>query len=68
MPLEEINAFNGLDSRDSVNAPCGAVLSMREAVFMESPKMENLGSLVPTRPDTHGPVWMPMRMVTASPL
>ncbi len=26
------------------------VLSMREAVFMVSPKMENLGSLLPTRP------------------
>ena len=42
------------------------VLSMREAVFIVSPKMLNLGSLVPTSPETHGPVCSPMRIVTGS--
>ena len=42
--------------------------SMREAVFIVSPKTLNLGSLVPTRPVTQFPVWMPMRMLTTSPL
>ena len=42
--------------------------SILEAVFMVSPKMENLGSLVPTSPETQGPVWIPIRMQTVSPL
>ena len=41
--------------------PGTQVDSMREAVFIVSPKMENLGILVPISPVTHGPVWIPMR-------
>ena len=41
--------------------PCLLVLSIREAVFIVSPKMENLGILDPIRPVTQGPVWRPMR-------
>jgi hypothetical protein len=48
--------------------PGTQVLSMREAVFIVSPKMENLGSLVPTSPETHGPVWIPIRISTGWPL
>ena len=40
---------------------------MRDAVFIVSPKMLNLGSLLPTTPLTQGPVWMPMRMTTGVP-
>ena len=34
---------------------------MREAVFIVSPKMLNLGSLVPISPETTGPVCIPTR-------
>ena len=34
---------------------------MREAVLMESPKMENFGIVDPIRPVTQSPVWIPMR-------
>lgn len=44
------------------------VLSIREAVLMVSPKTLNLGTFVPTRPDTHGPEWRPMRTDTGWPL
>ena len=42
-------------------APGSDVLSILDAVFIVSPKMENLGSLVPIRPLTTGPVCMPTR-------
>ena len=48
-------------------SPGVQVLSMRDAVFIVSPKMLNLGSLLPTTPLTQGPVWMPMRMTTGVP-
>ena len=35
--------------------------SMRDAVLIVSPKMENLGILEPITPVMQGPVWMPMR-------
>ena len=41
--------------------PGSDVLSILDAVFIVSPKMENLGSLVPIRPLTTGPVCMPTR-------
>ena len=41
--------------------PGTQVDSMREAVFIVSPKMENLGILEPIKPVTQGPVWMPIR-------
>ena len=41
--------------------PGTPVLSMREAVFIVSPNTLNLGSLVPMRPVTTGPVCMPTR-------
>ncbi len=44
------------------------VLSMRDAVFIVSPKTLNLGSLVPMRPVTTGPVWMPTRTRLGCPL
>ena len=34
---------------------------MREAVFIESPKILNLGILEPISPVTQWPVWMPIR-------
>mmetsp|Transcript_3065 Transcript_3065/g.8102 ORF Transcript_3065/g.8102 Transcript_3065/m.8102 type:complete len:205 (-) Transcript_3065:860-1474(-) len=40
------------------------VCSARAAVLMVPPKTVHLGSLVPISPDTHGPVWIPMRMLT----
>ena len=43
------------------------VLSILEAVFIESPNRLNLGSLLPTRPLTQGPLWMPIRMTTGLP-
>ena len=43
------------------------VLSILEAVFIESPNRLNLGSLLPTRPLTQGPLWMPIRMITGLP-
>ena len=45
----------------SSQPPGTPVLSMREAVFIVSPKTLNLGSLVPMRPVTTGPVCMPTR-------
>ena len=48
-------------------SPGVQVLSMRDAVFIVSPKMLNLGSLLPTTPLTQGPVWMPMRITTGVP-
>jgi len=48
--------------------PTGHVDSMRDAVFMESPKMENLGRRLPIRPLVQGPVCTPMRMVVRWPL
>ena len=42
--------------------------SMREAMFIASPKTLNLGSLVPMRPVTTGPVWRPMRTTVGSPV
>ena len=44
------------------------MLSILDAVFMVSPKSENLGSLVPTSPVTQGPVCIPIRTWTALPL
>ena len=41
---------------DQPLSPGWQVLSILEAVFIVSPKMENLGSLVPTSPETTGPV------------
>ena len=35
--------------------------SILEAVFIVSPKMENLGILDPMRPVTQSPVWIPIR-------
>ncbi len=43
------------------------VLSMREAVFMVSPKMLNLGSLRPISPETTGPVWKEGRTNNSGP-
>ena len=43
------------------------VLSILEAVFIESPNRLNLGSLLPTRPLTQGPLWMPIRIMTGLP-
>ena len=42
--------------------------SILEAVFMVSPKMLNLGSLVPMRPDTTDPVWIPTLTDVGCPL
>mmetsp|Transcript_4120 Transcript_4120/g.11799 ORF Transcript_4120/g.11799 Transcript_4120/m.11799 type:complete len:344 (-) Transcript_4120:605-1636(-) len=47
--------------------PDSDVDSMRLAVFIVSPKMENLGCFKPTRPDTHGPVCSPSRICTGVP-
>ena len=44
--------------------PGWQLLSMRDAVFIVSPNSVNLGILEPTRPETRGPVWMPMRRRT----
>ena len=41
--------------------PGTQVDSMREAVLIVSPNMENLGILEPITPVMQGPVWMPMR-------
>ena len=41
--------------------PGTQVDSMRDAVLIVSPKMENLGILEPITPVMQGPVWMPMR-------
>ena len=46
--------------------PGSDVLSILDAVFIVSPKMENLGSLVPIRPLTTGPVCMPTRTTVGS--
>ena len=40
---------------------------MREAVFIVSPNTLNLGSLVPMRPVTTGPVCMPTRTCVGLP-
>ena len=48
--------------------PGWAVLSILEAVFIVSPKMENLGSFVPISPVTTGPVWIPTRTMVGSSL
>ena len=42
--------------------------SILEAVFIVSPKMENLGLRLPTSPVTQGPECRPMRMLTGCPL
>ena len=46
---------------NTYSLPGTPVLSMREAVFIVSPNTLNLGSLVPMRPVTTGPVCMPTR-------
>ena len=47
---------------DTWMLPGTQVDSMREAVLIVSPKMENLGILEPITPVIQGPVWMPMRI------
>ncbi|GIL57542.1 hypothetical protein Vafri_12725, partial [Volvox africanus] len=49
-------------------APGTPVLSMREAVLMVSPKRQNRGMRVPTTPLMAGPLWMPTRSRTGSPV
>mmetsp|Transcript_30779 Transcript_30779/g.91470 ORF Transcript_30779/g.91470 Transcript_30779/m.91470 type:complete len:343 (+) Transcript_30779:842-1870(+) len=56
-----------LVASDTCTQPTTPVDSMREAVFMVSPKSENFGSREPTRPLTQSPVWMPTRTLTMPP-
>ena len=49
------------------STPGRQVLSMREAVFIVSPNTLNLGSLVPMRPVTTGPVCRPTRTIVGLP-
>ena len=60
-PYLHNEAVKTLNQARRAHLPGRLVLSMREAVFIVSPNTLNLGSLVPMRPVTTGPVCIPTR-------